>query len=469
MTNAIGATILEKGGHTQLSAASPSPSAANDAALPLYSGKLRMALDVGRLGAWEQDLETGEVTGTATFKANLGLPHDASLTREAFQAIVHPDDAVRLNQAITFSLKTKTDFQVEHRVIRADGRIGRILVRGAAIYDDNDKPIRLMGIVQDVTEREKVKDEITLVQRRQELLSKLNEQIGSLDDPFRIMETSARSLAHFLKVDSTGYGEVFENRGIIAVEREWSKGLFSNEGRVEKISDFDPHVFGPLRQGLPIITEDVLNDPWVRDVPEKIAFYKSANVRTILTVPLIKQGTLVALFYVSSSQPRSWPSDDVSLVQDVADRTWIAIEKARANIRAREAEERLQMMTASLQALIWSVDPDLRLTYVNEHWNTLLGHAPDQPFHEDWKALVHPDDLADLVTGEKFHRERLIPHTLEIRYLTSDGTYRWHLLRAVPNIGENGEFKGWHGTSIDIHEYKMSKDAGRKLSTRQAK
>jgi GAF domain-containing protein len=268
--------------------------------------------------------------------------------------MVHPNHAERLNQVIAFSLKTKTDFQVEHRVIRADGWIGHILVRGAAIYDDNDKPTRLIGIVQDIAEREKAKDEIALAQRRWGLLSKLNEQIGSLDDPYRIMGTSARSLAHLLKVDSTGYGEVFEDRGIIAVEREWSKGLISNEGRVEKISDFDPYVFGPLRQGLPIFTEDVLSDPWVRDIPEKIAFYQSANVRTILTVPLIRHGTLAALFYVSSSQPRSWPSDDVALVQDVADRTWIAIEKARANIRARKAKERLRIAT-SFPALIWSV------------------------------------------------------------------------------------------------------------------
>ncbi len=460
MATSSGATILTLGGTSQPTDAQPSLDPASETALRISSGKLQMALDIGRLGAWEWDLDTGEITGTAAFKTLFGLPPDASLTHEAFQGMIHPSDADRLDQAVAFSLKTKTDFQVEHRIIRTDGRIARALVRGGAVFDQHGKAIRLMGVVQDVTERERIKEEISLVQRQQEFLSKLNEQIGSLDDPYKIMESSARSIAHFLKVDNTGYGEVFEDRDIIAIEREWSKGLFSNEGRIEKISDLGPYVFGPLRQGLPIFTEDVLNDPWICEDPEKLALYKSANIRTILTVPLLKGGRLVAAFYVSSSQARPWPSEDISLVQEVADRTWIAIERARADIRTREIKERLRMVTETCPALIWSLDPDLRLTYANERWSSATGGSLDQPFHADWKTLVHPDDLAALLQGERLHRERLAPYTFEIRYLSPDGSYRWHLARAVPNIGENGEFKGWHATSIDIHEYKLARDAG---------
>ena len=49
--------------------------------------KLRMALDIGRLGAWERDLETGEITGTAAFKACLGLRPEAKLSYAELQAM----------------------------------------------------------------------------------------------------------------------------------------------------------------------------------------------------------------------------------------------------------------------------------------------------------------------------------------------------------------------------------------------
>ncbi|SCX98037.1 GAF domain-containing protein [Microvirga guangxiensis] len=94
---------------------------------------------------------------------------------------------------------------------------------------------------------------------------------------------------------------------------------------------------------MPVATEDALNDPWIKDDPEKVAFYTSSNVRTILSAPLLKKGKLVAIFYVSSSQPRVWPAEDIALVRDVADRTWMAVEKARTEQKLREAQERLRL------------------------------------------------------------------------------------------------------------------------------
>ncbi|WP_243375164.1 PAS domain-containing protein [Microvirga solisilvae] len=464
MTNAAGATTLRGSDLSQPA----DDNLISDTALFLSNGKLRMALDIGRLGAWEQDLTTGEIIGNEAFKAMFGLSLDTSLTRDTLKGMIHPNDVERVEQAIAFSLRTKTDFQVEHRVLRADGRIGSVHVRGCALYDRSNKPVRLLGVTQDIAEREKAKEESRRVQHRQEFLSRLNEQIGSLDDPYAIMEASARSLAQFLKIDNAGYGEIFEDRDLVVVEREWSKGLFSNDGRIERISEIGEPVFGPLRQGQAIFTEDVLNDPWVRDDPEKVALYKSANVRTILTAPLLKNGKLVSVYYVSSGQVRPWPVDDISLVQDVADRTWMAVEKARAQIRAREAEERLQKATNSFPAIIWTIDADLRLTYVSEGWNTFLGRPLDQASMSEWKALVHPDDLTDALKIEAFHRQRRSSITAEIRCRSNDGTYRWHLVRAVPHIDEHGAFKGWHGTTLDIHDYKLAKeDDGRVLGLRQ--
>jgi PAS domain S-box-containing protein len=140
------------------------------------NGKLRMALEVGKLGAWERDIETNELTINAACKANLGVPADEALTHEELEKLYHPGDVERIQQAISYALATKTDFNIEHRIIRRDGRIGRILVRGGAVYE-NGKPVRMIGVTQDVTEREKVKEEFHLAQRRQDFLLKLNDQL----------------------------------------------------------------------------------------------------------------------------------------------------------------------------------------------------------------------------------------------------------------------------------------------------
>jgi PAS domain S-box-containing protein len=429
-------------------------------ALRLSNGKLRMALDIGKVGSWERDLRTGEVTGTATFKATLGLPLDAALNYEEFEKLIHPGDMDRMKQAIVFALKTRTDFNVEHRVIRPDGRIGRVLVRGGAIFD-GEEPIRLMGIIQDVTAREQAKEDMHTAQRRQEFLLTLNDQLRSLEDPDAIMEATAKSLGRFLKVDCAGYGEVDEERGIILVEREWSKGAIGNEGRAYRLYDFLPTMMAELKQGRPIFVEDIRTDPRA-DNPEVQAAYSTINARAALAVPLLKNQALTAVLYMHTSQPRAWFGDELSLVEDVAERTWTAVEKARAERDLRETDARFRLIAESLPALVWILNPKTELLYTNERWVTYSGLPREEALGHSWTRAIHPDDMArmseELVSVVTLHT----PYTTEARYRSHEGHYRWHLIQGAPIHFENGEFKGWVGTSIDIHDLKMTEEALRK-------
>jgi PAS domain S-box-containing protein len=428
-----------------------------DQALRLSSSKLRMALDIGKLGSWERDLETGAVTGTPTFKATLGLPPDAVLTYEDLKKMFHPGDMERIEQAFAYSLRTKTDFHVEHRVIRPDDSIGRVLARGRAIFE-GDKPIRIAGVLQDVTEREKAKEEAGLAQRRQEFLLELNDKIGNLDDPLMIMETATRSLAQFLNVDNSGFSEIFEDRNVAIVEREWAKGLFTNEGRVETLNYFPDHVMNPLRQGHTIFSEDALTDPRV-DSPELRSFYERFNVRGILTAPLLKNGKLKAMFYVASPQPRPWSNEDINLVEDVAERTWIAVEKVRAERELRETEARFQIIAESLPALVWILNPNTELIYTNERWVKFSGLPPEEALGHSWTRAIHPDDWVRMTEELKDVVSRHTAYVTEARYRSADGSYRWHLIQGAPVHGASGEFKGWVGTSVDIHDLKVTEAA----------
>jgi PAS domain S-box-containing protein len=54
------------------------------------------------------------------------------------------------------------------------------------------------------------------------------------------------------------------------------------------------------------------------------------------------------------------------------------------------------------------------------------------------------------------------PYITEARYRSHEGVYRWHLIQGAPIHSPNGEFKGWVGTSVDIHDLKETEDALRK-------
>lgn len=426
-------------------------------ALRLSRGQLRIALDIGKLGAWERDLETGEVTGSPTFRACLGLPPDVPLTYHDIQQTFHPADVERIEQAVSFALRTKTDFNVEHRVIRPEGRVGHVLVRGNTVYD-GDRPTRIFGIVWDTSEREKLKEEANLFQSRQEFLLKLNDQLGDLDDPYTIMETASRNTAQYLKLDMAGYGEVYLDRGVVVVEREWSRGALGNEGNVQQIDQIPQKLKELVLEGRLFTIDDVKTDP-LTDDPWSQTFYSSLNVRTVAGVPLVKNGRIAAIFYLQSSQPHQWQSDEIALIADVADRAWIAVEKARTERELRETEERFQIIAESLPALVWILNPNTELTYTNNRWVQYSGLPPEEALGHSWTHSLHPDDWARMQEELKDVVSNHTPYETEARYRSAEGAYRWHLIQGAPVHSVTGKFKGWVGTSVDIHDRKETEKA----------
>ncbi len=432
-----------------------------ETALRIANGKLTMALEIAKLSAWDRNLVTEEMTGSTSFKPSLGLTQDSILSHDQLEQMFHPADLERIRQAISFGVKTKTHFNVEHRFIKPDGRIIRVQVKGAAVYDDDGEPAHLFGVFQDITERERIKEEINQAQKRQGFLLNLNDQLRSLDDPDAIMEATAQSLGRFLNVDCAGYGEVDEARGMILVEREWSKGVIGNEGRAYRLYDFLPTMMAELKQGRPIFVEDIRNDPRAEN-PAVQAAYSTINARSALAVPLLKDQKLTAILYMHSADSRAWSVDDLSLAEDVAERTWTAVEKARAEADLRETDARFRLIAESLPALVWILNPRTELVYANERWVSYSGLSREEALGHSWMSAIHPDDMVRM-------NEELVPvvtqhtaYTTEARYRSHEGAYRWHLIQGAPIHSAGGEFKGWVGTSVDIHDLKLTEDALRK-------
>ncbi len=124
-----------------------------DALERVYEAETRMyvALDAAEIGTWELDPRTHTMQLDASAQAIMGL--DAELPFAAAEATVHPDDRAALREAVAGSLdpRRRTTFSVEYRAQRSDGE--RWNVAWARAYFEGDAPTRLVGAVQDITER----------------------------------------------------------------------------------------------------------------------------------------------------------------------------------------------------------------------------------------------------------------------------------------------------------------------------
>ncbi len=143
----------------------------------------------------------------------------------------------------------------------------------------------------------------------------------------------------------------------------------------------------------------------------------------------------------------------------MAERTWVAVEKARAKRELRETEARFKIIAESLPALVWILNPETELTYTNERWVKFSGLPPEEALGHSYTRAIHPDDWARMTDDIENMVRNQSPYVTEARYRSSEGEYRWHLIQGEPVHGADGVFKGWVGTSVDIHDLKMTEEA----------
>jgi PAS domain S-box-containing protein len=92
--------------------------------------------------------------------------------------------------------------------------------------------------------------------------------------------------------------------------------------------------------------------------------------------------------------------------------------------------------------------------YFNRQWMEFTGLNFEQIKDWGWTRFVHPDDLADNLTGWRHSIETGEPYLSEHRVRRADGAHRWHLIRVHPMRDAQGGISMWIGSDTDIHEHK---------------
>jgi PAS domain S-box-containing protein len=113
-------------------------------------------------------------------------------------------------------------------------------------------------------------------------------------------------------------------------------------------------------------------------------------------VPLVKAGRLTALLYLHEPAPRRWTDAEAALAEAVAERTWSAVVRARAEAALRDARARAEALAAEREAVLGQLaegvivtDPAGRIVFVNEAAARLHGVARLDVAPEDYSETYH--------------------------------------------------------------------------------
>lgn len=122
--------------------------------------QLAQAQQIARMGSWEWDLVSGAATWSEeTQRLFAGKPEDLGPSMEiCMEKRVHPDDRLRIKKIMAESLRTHEPFVCEHRVILPDKTERIMQSRGEVLVNEQGEPIKMFGIVQDITEAKRAQE-----------------------------------------------------------------------------------------------------------------------------------------------------------------------------------------------------------------------------------------------------------------------------------------------------------------------
>ncbi len=413
--------------------------------------RLNLALAAaGSVGTWYGDLKRGIVYGDENFARIYGVdPLEASAGKPLghYYSMMHPDDVAGANAARDAMRAGSDDYVHEHRILRVDGSILWVMARGRIDRDADGDPMRFTGVSVDITERKRA-------EQRDAFLLELEARLRASPDPRDVMRAAAEHLGLYLAADRAGYAAIDPTGELATVDLDWTApGVMSLSGQ-HQIAQFGTLLVETLKAGHVGTVGDTFQSQLIQS-EHSAAAYAAIDTRATITVPLIRRGRLVAVFYVHQRNPRLWSPADESICRDVAERTWSAVERAAAERAALDTAIEFQMLSQAMTNHVWTATPDGHLTWLNSQVSTYSGVDPGALTGTGWVDLVHPDDLpgvlalweASLASGDLYETE--------FRIRRHDGVYRWHLVRAVA-VRSDGRIIRWIGTNTDIEDQKTT-------------
>lgn len=138
-------------------------------------------------------------------------------------------------------------------------------------------------------------------------------------------------------------------------------------------------------------------------------------------------------------------------------------ERMQVEAALRQSEEKFRNMADNAPVMIWVTDATGYCTYLSKTWYEFTGQTEAKALGFGWLEAVHPDDRqfsSDIFLKSNERREAF---QIEYRLRCQNGEYRWAIDAASPWFTEDGAFKGYIGSVIDIHDRKQVEERYRTL------
>lgn len=380
---------------------------------------LEQAQELGRIGSWvsEHAREGGALQWSRETCRIFGLaPEEFDGWVETFFAMVHPEDVEAVKLAGVEAKEGRREYEVEHRIIRADGAVRWVHERARIERGADGEPLRMIGVCQDITERMEAERALRESEERLRAAMDAANMLGWETDLLTWRASYSRDPAAYFGLDAEAAVGA-EEGGVV---------LIHPDDRAEVLRQFDLC----LESGSEIYDVTFRSaaagdeERWYRATARVVRDDSGRAVRT------------------------------VGVTQDITD-------KRLADERVRRSEARYRTIVETCQEGVWLVGKDWRTTFVNQRMAEMLGRRPEEMLGKTVLEFM-PEDEREKTAAHMREREAGIAAQHEYRFVRPDGREVWALAATNAIMNEDGTFAGGLAMFTDITDRRRMEDTLRR-------
>ncbi|HET6853936.1 MAG TPA: PAS domain S-box protein [Pyrinomonadaceae bacterium] len=365
-------------------------------ALDEASERLRLALAASRLGDWSWDAKTDVITMSDIAAEMFGIPSGPYLTWEQLRELLHIEDRERAKLGVEQALAEHTDYDIEYRLERGDGREVWVSARGRGVYGDGGEVVGMLGFVQDISTRKA--NEETLREQADALrtLYEVGQIISAELDLHKTVQAVTNAAT---ELTGARFGSFFYN---VLNEEGASYMLYTLAGVPREAFEHSPmpratDLFSPTFRGEGVVRiGNVKLDPrYGKNSPYYGMPEGHLPVVSYLAVPVIsRSGEVLGGLFFGHPEPDVFTERDETLVFSLASQAAIAMDNARLYETAKRAREEAEKAATDNERLYRQAEESSRL---KEEFLATISHELRTPLSAilGWARMLRLGQLSE--------------------------------------------------------------------------
>lgn len=311
--------------------------------LQISEERYRLVLEGANDGIWDWDLVQNRIYGNDRLLEIVGLSSEnTEITYELFRDLTHPEDRFRLGKIIVAYLRHSIPLEAEFRIRHCSGEYRHCIARGKSQSDGQGNPIRISGIVSDITERKRSEERSRFLAEATTLLSSSLDYSTTLQNLARLI---VPTLADWCAIDILD-GDSSFHRIAVAHTNPSREYLIWDIHRQFPASGNSQYGYSKvLKTGKADscfeVSPEILKE--IAQNQDHLELLKKLNPNSYICVPLrVGERILGSILLVWSQSPRRYNETDVTFAQELAHRAAFAIENSQLYRESTEASENLR-------------------------------------------------------------------------------------------------------------------------------